>query len=224
MTSLTMAANLIPTAVVLTGAGDVPGRDGYVYRPADMGALAAKEENRLLTGFKWRSDAAGVRARTLLIQQLMLDTALSAVLQGAGSLSWRIAVEDDMGDGGRRAVLDAVENGAAAATIASGLAPIPGTERVSWTPETAALGAYLLEYISYTDAQERGYYEMRVRIPARRGWNPRRMCGAGHWRGQHPRGNLLAEPHDPGAQREHPVRYADNTLRDVRESPGTYRI
>ena len=47
MTSLTMAANLIPTAVVLTGAGDVPGRDGYVYRPADMGALAAKEENRL---------------------------------------------------------------------------------------------------------------------------------------------------------------------------------
>ena len=60
MTSLTMAANLIPTAVVLTGAGDVPGRDGYVYRPADMAALAAKEENRLLTGFKWRSDAAGV--------------------------------------------------------------------------------------------------------------------------------------------------------------------
>ena len=92
MTSLTMAANLIPTAVVLTGAGDVPGRDGYVYRPADMAALAAKEENRLLTGFKWRSDAAGVRARTLLIQQLMLDTALSAVLQGAGSLSWRIDV------------------------------------------------------------------------------------------------------------------------------------
>ena len=67
-----MAANLIPTAVVLTGTGDVPGRDGYVYRPADMAALAAKEENRLLTGFKWRSDAAGVRARTLLIQQLML--------------------------------------------------------------------------------------------------------------------------------------------------------
>ena len=143
MTSLTMAANLIPTAVVLTGAGDVPGRDGYVYRPADMAALAAKEENRLLTGFKWRSDAAGVRARTLLIQQLMLDTALSAVLQGAGSLSWRIAVEDDMGEGGRRAVLDAVENGAAAATIASGLAPVPGTERVSWTTETAAMGAYL---------------------------------------------------------------------------------
>ncbi len=143
MTSLTMAANLIPTAVVLTGAGDVPGRDGYVYRPADMAALAAKEENRLLTGFKWRSDAAGVRARTLLIQQLMLDTALSAVLQGAGSLSWRIAMEDDMGDGGRRAVLDAAESGAAAATIASGLAPVPGTERVSWTPETAALGAYL---------------------------------------------------------------------------------
>ena len=143
MTSLTMAANLIPTAVVLTGAGDVPGRDGYVYRPADMAALAAKEENRLLTGFKWRSDAAGVRARTLLIQQLMLDTALSAVLQGAGSLSWRIAMEDDMGDGGRRAVLDAAESGAAAATIASGLAPVPGTERVSWTTETAAMGAYL---------------------------------------------------------------------------------
>lgn len=143
MTSLTMAANLIPTAVVLTGTGDTPCTDGYVYRPANLAQLAAKEEKRLMTGFKWRSDAAGVRARTLLIQQLMLDTALSAVLQGADSLSWRIAMEDDMGDGGRRAVLDAVENGAAAATIASGLAPVSGTERVSWTTETAALGAYL---------------------------------------------------------------------------------
>ena len=30
--------------------------------------------------------------------------------------------------------------------------------------EETALGAYLLDYISYTDAQERGYYEMRVRM------------------------------------------------------------
>ena len=30
--------------------------------------------------------------------------------------------------------------------------------------EETALGAYLLEYISYTDAREHGYYEMRVRL------------------------------------------------------------
>lgn len=34
--------------------------------------------------------------------------------------------------------------------------------------EETALGAYLLDYISYTDAQERGYYEMRVHMGYRR--------------------------------------------------------
>lgn len=34
--------------------------------------------------------------------------------------------------------------------------------------EETPLGAYLLDYISYTDAQERGYYEMRVRMGYRR--------------------------------------------------------
>ncbi len=34
--------------------------------------------------------------------------------------------------------------------------------------EETALGAYLLEYISYTGAQERGYYEMEVRLGYRR--------------------------------------------------------
>jgi divalent metal cation (Fe/Co/Zn/Cd) transporter len=30
--------------------------------------------------------------------------------------------------------------------------------------EETALGAYLLDYISYTDTQERAYYEMHVRL------------------------------------------------------------
>ena len=34
--------------------------------------------------------------------------------------------------------------------------------------EDTALGAYLLEYISYTDAQAHGYYEMQVRLGYRR--------------------------------------------------------
>ena len=34
--------------------------------------------------------------------------------------------------------------------------------------EETALGAYLLEYISYTDAQEHGYYEVRVHLGYRR--------------------------------------------------------
>lgn len=34
--------------------------------------------------------------------------------------------------------------------------------------EETALGAYLLDYISYTDTQERGYYEMRVHLGYRR--------------------------------------------------------
>ena len=34
--------------------------------------------------------------------------------------------------------------------------------------EETALGAYLLDYISYTDTQERAYYEMHVRLGYRR--------------------------------------------------------
>lgn len=34
--------------------------------------------------------------------------------------------------------------------------------------EETPLGAYLLDYISYTDAQEHGYYEVRVRLGYRR--------------------------------------------------------
>lgn len=133
----------IPTAVVLTGKGDVLGQDGYLYQPESLAALFAKEENRLLGGFKWRSDAPGVRARRLLLRQTMMETALSAVLQGAVTLSWRTAMEDDMGDNGRKAVLSEIEEGARAAKAASGLSEAGNESLLSCAGEAVALGTFL---------------------------------------------------------------------------------
>ncbi len=143
MNSLSLSTEMIPTAVILSGQGDTPCRDGFIYRPQSMAEMAAREENRLLTGFKWRSDSAGVRARRLLIHQLMLDTALSAVLQGAKSISWRVAIEDDMGEGGREAVMSEIEEGAKAVQMACGCLAVPGTKQVDWAGETEAMATFL---------------------------------------------------------------------------------
>lgn len=143
MNSLSRSDDMIPTAVILSGQGDSPIRDGFIYRPQSLTELAAREEKRLLTGFKWRSDSAGVRARRLLICQLMMDTALSAVMQGAKSLSWRVAIEDDMGDGGRQAVLSEIEEGAKAVQVACGCLAVPGTKQVDWAGETEAMATFL---------------------------------------------------------------------------------
>lgn len=133
----------IPTSVVLTGKGNVLGQDGYLYQPESFASLFAKEENRLLGGFKWRSDAAGVRARQLLLHQVMMETALSATLQGAVTLSWRTAMEDDMGDAGRNAVLSEMEECAHAVQKASGLGEAGNEHLLSCSGEAVALGSFL---------------------------------------------------------------------------------
>ncbi len=141
MMSLTRTSDDLPTAVMLTGRGDVPLTDGFVYQPESFLQLSEADEHQLVTGFKWRSDSTGTRARRLLLRQLMTDTALTAFLQGASSLSWRVAMEDDMGEEGRLAMLEAVQAGVEAASEASGLQM--KSKPVVSVPESIALGTYL---------------------------------------------------------------------------------
>ena len=141
MMSLTRTSDDLPTAVMLTGRGDVPLTDGFAYQPESILQLSEADERQLVTSFKWRSDSTGTRARSLLLRHLMTDTALSALLQGASSLSWRVAMEDDMGEEGKRAMLEAVQAGAEAASEASGLQP--NGKMVVSVAESIALGTYL---------------------------------------------------------------------------------
>ena len=141
MMSLTRTSDDLPTAVILTGRGDAPLTDGFVYQPESILQLSEAAEHQLVTGFKWRSDSTGTRARCLLLRQLMTDTALTALLHGAASLSWHVAMEDDMGEEGRSAMLEAVQAGVEVASEASGLQP-KGKPVLS-VPESIALGTYL---------------------------------------------------------------------------------
>lgn len=135
--------SVTPTAVELTGEGGELFTDGYVYRSAGFAALAERAPDRLKTALKWRADAASVRARRILMHQVMLGTALEAALEGAKTLCWRVTVADEMGGAGREALLEMMEDLARTVAAETGL-PLPaGQPAVAWTAEAHALCAYL---------------------------------------------------------------------------------
>ena len=81
--------------------------------------------------------------------------------------------------------------------------------------EETALGAYLLEYISYTDAQEHGYYEMRVRLGYRR--TAAQVAGLVHITSTSALGDLLREAaRNHAAELVVQVGYFDHQAEEVR--------
>jgi len=103
-----------------------------------MGALAAKEENRLLTGFKWRSDAAGVRARTLLIQQLMLDTAPPTAVGMRFAAIVRLVIMSSIGVSDRVSSIRS-SGRCVAGMVLTGAGDVPGRDGYVYRP--ADMGA-----------------------------------------------------------------------------------
>lgn len=132
-------ASVIPTAVMITGAGDELFTDGYVCRAIGLEALAEVDAQQLRTTLKWRSDAESVRARKILLHQVMLGASLMALMSGARSISWRVTIADEMGDEGREALLHMAEALASAVAMETGLALTQGQKAVSWAEESSAL-------------------------------------------------------------------------------------
>ncbi|MBQ8201546.1 MAG: hypothetical protein IJZ74_07255 [Clostridia bacterium] len=135
--------SVMPTAVELTGPGDELFVDGHVLCAASFDALSCKEAASIKSSLKWRADAASVRARRLLMHQAMLGTALNAMLEGARSILWRVTVADEMGDEGRLATTDMMEELASAVAMETGLPLTEGQPAVTWAEEAPALCAYL---------------------------------------------------------------------------------
>lgn len=136
-------ASVIPSAVMLTGPGEELFTDGYACRPADVQGLAALDNRGLHARMKWRSDADSVRARRILMHQVMLGAALTAVSAGATGVSWRLTIADDMGDEGREAMLEAMKALACQLEKDTGLPLAAGVPAVDWAEESAALAACL---------------------------------------------------------------------------------
>lgn len=136
-------AELTPSAVRLTGDGDELFRDGYVYHAGSFDALDALEPGSVCTALKWRADAKSVRARRILLHQVMLGASLRAVLAGAQSISWRLTVADEMADEGRTALLNLADELSVAVAQETGLLLKDGKFMVTWAEESAAAHAYL---------------------------------------------------------------------------------
>ncbi len=134
---------LTPSAVLLTGEGDTLFEDGYVYAVNRFDALREMVPGTVATQLKWRADERSVRARRILLHQVMLGVSLNAMLAGAQSIRWRVTVADEMGDEGRNALLNLVDETSIAVAEESGLMLTDGKFTVTWAEEAAAIHSFL---------------------------------------------------------------------------------
>ncbi len=134
---------LTPSAVKLTGSGDALFHDGYVYAVPRFEALQALPAGSVCTQLKWRADERSVRARRILLHQVMLGASLTAMLAGAKSVRWRLTVADEMADEGRDALLNVASELSVEVAEETGLMLTDGKFMVSWAEEAAATHAYL---------------------------------------------------------------------------------
>ena len=137
------AKELTPSAVLLTGEGDELFADGYVCDVTNLEQLAAMAPGSVCTQMKWRADDRSVRARRILLHQVMLGASLNAVLAGARNVRWRVTVADEMADEGRYALLNMVDEMSVVVAQETGLMLQDGKFTVTWAEEAAALHAYL---------------------------------------------------------------------------------
>lgn len=132
-------ASVTPTAVAVTGSGDTLFADGHAYRPDSLDELANRDAHSLRLALKWRSDPESVRARRLLMHQVMLGAALTATMSGAKSAAWRLTIADEMGDEGREAMLTMMNELALTVEQETGLPLRQDAPAVTWAEESAAL-------------------------------------------------------------------------------------
>lgn len=134
---------LTPSSVMLTGDGDELFTDGYVYAVNRFDALAEMVPGSVCTSLKWRADARSVRARRILLHQVMLGASLNAMLAGARSIRWRLTVADEMADEGRDALLNLASELSVELAEKTGLLLKDGKFTVTWAEEASAIHAYL---------------------------------------------------------------------------------
>ncbi len=142
LVSLTPTA-VTPSSVALTGPGDTLFTDGYAYAVSSFDRLRSLPEGVVHTALKWRADANSLRAKKILLHQVMLGMSLNAMLCGVETLRWRVTVPDEMAEEGRKDLLDMVEDLSAQVAAETGLPAAPGKNAVLWAEEASAIHAFL---------------------------------------------------------------------------------
>ena len=136
-------SELTPSAVMLTGDGDQLFEDGYVYAPGSFDALKEMIPGSVCSQLKWRADKRSIRARRILLHQVMLGASLTAMLAGAKSIRWRMTVADEMADEGRDALLNVASELSVEVAEETGLYLTDGRFMVTWAEEASAVQSWL---------------------------------------------------------------------------------
>lgn len=134
---------VLPAAVELFSQAEEPAPwvDGHILMAESCQSLCRHDAKTLFTAWKWHADAPAQRARRLMLHQAMLMVSLSAALQGASAISWRIGLPEDMAADGRRELWQTVGDLARLVSAQCGL-PLAQSQ-VSQADESMALGAFL---------------------------------------------------------------------------------
>lgn len=126
-----------PAAAELFSDGSAPLTDGHML----LSSAETIPEKSLIYDLKWGVDVLSRRARRLYLHQLMMSVSLSAALLGAPSISWRVALPEDMTEQGRRGLLEDVAELAPLVAAHTGL-PLTAGLAVLHSDASLALGAY----------------------------------------------------------------------------------
>lgn len=133
---------ILSTAVELFGDKEepLPLVDGHILLPESCAALAGRDAGSMHCAWKWNVDASARHARRLMVHQAMLTASLAAVLKGAPSIAWRVALPEGMAAEGRRELWREIVE---LAPIVAAECGLPLAEDISHADESLALGAYL---------------------------------------------------------------------------------
>ena len=135
---------LLPTASRIfrnvPGADPVPFTDGIILMSSNLQDLLSTPSDALYTCMKWEEEKG--RSGLLCLHQVMLMAALQARMDGAGSLSWRFAIPDEMALEGRESLLRIFCRLAETVLDESGYLIHNADLPISFASESSALGAY----------------------------------------------------------------------------------
>lgn len=131
---------VLPSAVRLRDEADEPFLGGEICQTERTGESWDAED--CCYDPLWRADAAAERARRLLVREAMLLCSLHAVMYGAQSIAWRVALPPSMAADGRNRLMAEACEAAEWAARRTGLTQTPGGEPMRLR-EAMAAGLYL---------------------------------------------------------------------------------
>ena len=133
---------MLPSGVELFNDAEepLPLVDGHILMPESSVVIAAHDAKNMHCAWKWNVDAPSRRARRLMLHQAMLTASLAAVLKGAPSIAWRVALPEGMAAEGRRELWQEITRLAPVVAQSCGM-PL-AEPLVAHTDESLAMGTY----------------------------------------------------------------------------------